>query len=71
MESIKEKTSLRVSLLDSVVDGKEKFKTKTFSNINLEATDSNIYTGATSLYSLQDKEVRAIKRVDVFDLSQD
>lgn len=65
----KERISL-VLQLDNGVDenGKPVLKRKTFSNVNLKATDDALLNGARSLGKLFENPTRGIQKIEVVNL---
>ncbi len=62
-ERINETTQFRMRFIDSVVDGKEKLMTRTFSGVKLAATDDAIFDTAVLISGAQMKTLKHIVRV--------
>lgn len=71
IREIKEKSTLRLTLDEGMVDGKQKMKTKSYSKVKPEANSENIYRTGVILGSFQEKEVLDISRVDVVSLIEE
>lgn len=59
-----EKTRLKLMYDDGVVNGVQKFRNKTYSNIQTEATAEGLFQAATALGSLGDRDVVHVYRID-------
>ncbi len=49
-------------------EGNEKLSSKSYSNLKPEAEDLSVYNVATSIVGLQEKEIKAIVRIDEKEL---
>jgi hypothetical protein len=58
------KKSLKLELDGGVVDGKQRIESKTYSNINLSASDENILSAGEILSGLQEKALVNVKRIE-------
>lgn len=65
----KERVTLALQL-DNGVDenGKPRLKRKSFSNVNLEATDEALLRGGMSLSKLFDESTKAIQKIEIVNL---
>lgn len=61
--SIVEKSQLRLEHDNGVVDGKQRIKAKTLSNIKVDASDDSLYAVGTAVSALSTKEVLNVKKV--------
>lgn len=62
--SAKEKINLRLELDGGIVDGKQKIKAKSFTQIKTTAEDEALYNTALILADLQDKDLLKVKKVE-------
>lgn len=58
-----EKTQLRLQFDAGEVDGKQKYKSKTFSNIKHSAENDNLLLVSNSINALSEKDVLITKKV--------
>ncbi|NLN48755.1 MAG: DUF1659 domain-containing protein [Clostridiales bacterium] len=63
-------TKLRIKYLGNNVDGKQSYITKTYSNVNPEAEDEDIYEVSGILTSLQTKVVYNVCRLQDVELAE-
>lgn len=70
INTLKEKLVLKLELDGGIVAGKQKINSKSFSAIKTEATDENLYNTATTLASLQEKDLMKVKKVETTNLIQ-
>lgn len=70
VNSIKEKTVLRLEYDAGMVGDKQKVQTVTYSRIKDSATDESIYNTALAIQSLCEKSVLNVKRTDDTKLTQ-
>lgn len=71
ISSQKENVSLKLSLVDSIKDGKEKIKSKTFANISFTAKDEAIHSLGSTMVSLQEKPLSKMVKVEETSLIQE
>lgn len=64
------KKSLVLRFDGGIVDGKQTFKTKTFSQINKAADDEAIWATANALEGLQERDLLTVNKVATDSLSQ-
>ncbi|SDY22361.1 DUF1659 domain-containing protein [Tindallia californiensis] len=55
---------LQLRFIDSIVDGAERYMTRTFSGIKAEAEDSAVLAVAYHLMQLQTKNIKTITRIE-------
>ncbi len=65
---IQNPSSLRVKLDLGLVEGKQKTKSKTYSNVKISATDQDIYDVAEAIMGLQKHTVLEIIKQDFTNL---
>jgi len=65
IQNLREKVTLRLELDDGVVNGKQKLSSKSFTQIKTTATDEALYSTATTLADLQEKDLLKVKRHEV------
>lgn len=63
MAAIIEKTQVRLQFDGGIVDGKQRYKNKTFSNIKEEASDESILVVSDAINSLSEKDVLKTRKV--------
>lgn len=61
---LKNPSTLRIKLSLGKIDGKEKRKTKSYSNLKYNADAQDVYDVATTLMALQDHATIQISKVD-------
>ena len=61
--SMVEKTQLRLEHDNGMVDGKQRVKAKTFSNIKPDANDDSLHAVGTAVNALSTKPVLKVKKV--------
>lgn len=71
MQTSKEKLTLRLELDGGIVDGKQKVKTKSFTQIKTTAEDEALFDTATAIASLQEKDLLRVKRVEITSISKE
>ncbi len=71
METLKEKLTLRLELDEGIVDGKQKLKTKSFSQVKVGASDEALYISGQALAGLQEKDLLNVKKVEVSSIWED
>ncbi|WP_054251450.1 DUF1659 domain-containing protein [Neofamilia massiliensis] len=54
----------------TTADGKQKFKAKTFSNVNTSATDDNLLVAARAIDGLTAKELVKTKKVVTSEINE-
>ena len=64
IQSIKERVALKLELDGGMVNGRPKTESKTFNKIKTTATDEALFNTASVLSTLQEKDVKNIKRVE-------
>ena len=64
IQTLKEKLTLRLELDGGIVDGKQKIKGKSFTQIKPTAEDEALYNTASVLSSLQSKDLLKVKKVE-------
>ncbi|SDJ90674.1 DUF1659 domain-containing protein [Natronincola ferrireducens] len=63
---------IRLQFIDSVdQEGKEKLTSRSYSNVNPDAVDTQVYNVSTELALLQEKPVKAIMRIDEKELIEE
>lgn len=65
ISSILSKKSLVLKFDAGVVNGKQTFKSKSFSKINETATDEQMYATAMALTGLQELDLEEINKIDL------
>lgn len=65
-----EKVSLKIEYSEGLVDGKEKFSSKNFNNIKLDATDQNLLEFSTIVENIQDKDLSKVYKLETSVLSE-
>ncbi len=63
-------TKLRIKYLGNYVDGKQSYITKTYSNLNPEAVDEDIYDVSGILSDLQTKNVYNVCKLQDVELAE-
>lgn len=63
-------TKLRIKYLGSYVDGKQSYITKTYSNVNPEANDEDVYNVSAILTGLQTKSIYNVCKVQDVELAE-
>ena len=66
----KEKLTLRLELDGGIVDGKQKVKGKSFTQIKTTAADEALLNTASVMASLQEKDLLKVKKVETTSISQ-
>lgn len=64
IESLKEKLTLRLELDAGLVDGKQKVKAKSFTQIDPAAGDQALYNTASLISELQERDLVFVKKVE-------
>lgn len=65
IQSSKEKLTLRLELDGGIVDGKQKINTKSFTQIKTTAEDQALFTTASVIGNLQERDLLKVKRVEI------
>lgn len=65
----KEKISMKLVLNNGLVDGVEKFKTKTYNKIKTDALDSDIFQAGTVIGNLHSKNVEELLKIEESSLT--
>jgi len=68
IQSIKEKITLKLELDGGIVAGKQKINSKSFTQIKTAAEDTALYTTATAIAGLQDRDLVKVKRIETVSL---
>lgn len=69
--SRKEKTNLKLQLDGGMVEGKQRFLSKSFAKVKPEALDEELYQVAKTLGGLQDKALLNVIRVEETSISEE
>lgn len=64
IQTLKEKLTLRLELDGGIVDGKQKVKAKSFTQIKSSAEDEALYNTASILSGLQEKDLIKVKKIE-------
>lgn len=70
INTLKEKVVLKLELDGGIVAGKQKVTPKSFTQMKTNVTDENLYTVATTLAGLQEKDLMKVKRIETTTLSE-
>ena len=65
IKNLKENITLRLELDAGVVNGKQTISSKSFTQIKTTATDEALYSAATTIADLQEKDLLKVKRLEV------
>lgn len=65
-----EKVSLKLEYNQGLVDGKEKFSSKNFNNIKVDATDQNLLEFSTIVENIQAKDLNKVYKLETSVLSE-
>ena len=65
IKNLKEKTTLKLELDGGIVDGKQKFVSKSFSQIKTDAEDQNLHSTALAISQLQARDLINVKKLEV------
>lgn len=69
VEAIGQTSRMRLQFVESRdQEGKEKLSSRNYSNIKPEVNDSSVYNVAAAMIGLQEKEAKAIIRIDEKEL---
>jgi uncharacterized protein YaaR (DUF327 family) len=65
-------SKLRIKYIDGVdEEGNNVVKTKTYSNVKIEASDEDLYAAADAMMERQSKTVEEIARIDEEELTEE
>lgn len=70
VESFVKAAKLRIQYLGEEVDGKQRYINKTYSNVNPEAEDEDIYDVSSLIADLQTREVNGIIKISDTELME-
>ncbi len=69
VSTIDQSSRIRLQFVESRdQEGREKLSSRSYSNLKAQADDASVYNVAATIAGLQEKEVRAIIRVDEKEL---
>ena len=71
IRATKEQLTLRLELDGGVINGKQKIKTKSFTQIKTTAEDGALFNTASVIADLQEKDLLRVKRVEVTSISEE
>ena len=67
----KEKLTLRLELDQGIVNGKQKVKTKSFTQIKTTAEDQALFNTAMAIADLQEKDLLRVQRLELISISEE
>lgn len=70
IETVLRRKGLSMKLDVGVVNGKQTFKTKSFTSVNQAATDASMYSTAVALAGLQELDLNAVNKNDASEIKQ-
>ncbi len=71
IHNLKEKLTLKLELDGGMVEGKQKYIGKSFSQIKPDAEDQGLYNTASALSGLQTKDLINVKKIETSSIWSD
>lgn len=71
IQTLKEKSTLRLELDGGIVNGKQKVNLKSFAQIKTTAEDEALYNTASIISELQERDLLEVKKIETTSIFQE